>query len=92
MEERILKPATETERLTGVLIPSGWNARFDVTSLSLACDGEREVGIENLSEYPELLSLLRRQVEVAGIVEKDGDFETLRISSFKVVSDINANK
>ncbi len=90
MEERILKPATE--RLTGVLIPSGWNARFDVISLSLACDGEREVGIENFSEYPELLGFLRRQVEVSGIVEKNGDFETLRISSFEVVNDINTNK
>ncbi|MBI9112172.1 hypothetical protein [Maridesulfovibrio ferrireducens] len=92
MEEKMIIPETEKEILVGVLIPSGWNARFDVINLSLACDEEREVGIGNLEEHPELFNLLRRQIEVAGTVMKDGEFEIVKVVSFKVVSDSNTNK
>ena len=78
------KEKAAQETVVGVFIPDGWDADFRVTSLFLACDGEREIAVRNLVERPELLDLVRRRARVTGTVAADGlreimDVETVRL-------------
>ena len=78
------KKRSAQQAVVGVFIPDGWDADFRVTSVFLACDGEREIAVRNLAERPELLGLVRRRARVTGTVAEDGareimDVETVRL-------------
>ncbi|MFH1913818.1 MAG: hypothetical protein ABIK45_06055 [Pseudomonadota bacterium] len=79
------------ETAVGVLIPHGWDDNFSVTSVSLACDGEREIVIGNLDNHPGLLVLLRRRVSLTGAVTRDERGECMTVESYKPVGEDDGN-
>ncbi|MUM76454.1 hypothetical protein GKC30_02265 [Pseudodesulfovibrio sp. F-1] len=91
MGDRTRTSAPGHEIAVGVLIPHGWDDNFSVTSVSLACEGEREIVIGNLESHPGLLVLLRRRVRLTGTVARDGEGETMTVEGYKPVADSDAN-
>jgi transcriptional accessory protein Tex/SPT6 len=76
-----------SETVIGVLIPHGWDEDFSVTSVSLACDGEREIVIDNLSRHPGLLALLRKRLRVTGSVVRSGQGESMDVNTYHPLGD-----
>jgi hypothetical protein len=86
---RTSTPAKET--VIGVLIPHGWDENFSVTSISLACDGEREIVIGNLNRHPGLLDLLRKRIRATGAVMRGGQGESMNVDAYQPLADIDGN-
>lgn len=86
---RTSTPGSET--VIGVLIPHGWDESFSVTSVSLACDGEREIVIGNLDKLPGLLVLLRKRVSLSGAVRRDEQGETMDVRSYQPAAEADGN-
>jgi len=91
MGSRTRTSAPGRETAVGVLIPHGWDDNFKVTSVSLACDGEREIVIGNLENHPGLLVLLRKRVSLTGTVARDGEGETMSVETYKPVAETDGN-
>jgi hypothetical protein len=87
--KRTSSPGSET--VIGVLIPHGWDESFSVTSVSLACDGEREIVIGNLDNHPGLLVLLRKRVSLSGAIRRDEHGETMDVRSYGPAADADGN-
>ncbi len=75
------KKEQRKEIVEGVLIPDGWNKDYAVTSLFIACDGEREIAIGNLDDHPELVTMLRKRVRVTGLVARGKTRESIEVES-----------
>lgn len=80
-------PLNHTESVVGVLIPTGWNEQFAVTDMALACDGEREIAVGNLSEHPEMHAIMRRRVRVSGLISRKGMTETIKVIACQLAED-----
>lgn len=79
MERTVTEQSGRVETVEGVFIPDGWNSDFMVTSVFVACDGEREIVVRNLAERPEVLVMLRRRVRVTGLVFRTGWREAMDV-------------
>ena len=67
------------EEVLGVLVPYERDDQFNILKVSVACAGEREVIIENLSQHLEMLEFLREPVLLEGIVTCDETIETINV-------------
>ncbi|MEZ0576746.1 hypothetical protein [Halodesulfovibrio aestuarii] len=63
----------------GVLVPYERDDQFNILKVSIACAGEREIVIENLSQHANLLELLREPVLLKGFISSDGTTETINV-------------
>lgn len=61
-----MNEATDTISIEGVVIPDCWAKDYRVTSVVLACEGERDIAFANLAEFPELLSMSRKRIRISG--------------------------
>jgi hypothetical protein len=92
MGHRTRRSAPESETVIGVLIPHGWDEHFSVTSISLACDGEREIVINNLDAHPGLLVLLRKRISATGTMERDEQGESMAVRSYRPLKESDGNE
>jgi hypothetical protein len=67
------------EKVLGVLVPYERDDQFNILKVSVACAGEREVIVENLSQHLDMLEYLREPVLLEGIVTCDETIETINV-------------
>lgn len=65
------------ETIRGVVVPGEWDNRFQVTALLIACKGEREIRVENLDRFPDLLAMARQEAIITGTISKNGPTESI---------------
>ena len=85
MEKMADKDSLERETVIGVVIPNGWDADFRCTSFFLACDEEREIGIANPMDWPQLADLSRKLVQAEGVVAEGELHEMMEIDSLQQI-------
>ena len=71
-------------RIRGIILPAGWDAEGNVTAVSLCTSEEEEYLVRTNMKIGELLRFLRKDVEVAGYVEKVGKKKYITIETFIV--------
>ncbi|CCH50229.1 hypothetical protein [Pseudodesulfovibrio piezophilus] len=71
--------------IRGVIVPEQWDDHFKVTGVHVACPGEREVRIVNLTSFPALKSLAQSEAIFTGIIKKSGLLETIQLESFTLL-------
>ncbi|MFA9394703.1 MAG: hypothetical protein ACERJ1_08315 [Halodesulfovibrio sp.] len=77
------------EKVLGVLVPYERDDQFNILKVSVACAGEREVIIENLSQHLDMLEFLREPVLLEGIVTCGEAIETINVK--KVIPFVNSD-
>ncbi|QGY39545.1 hypothetical protein GM415_05235 [Pseudodesulfovibrio cashew] len=70
------------ETIRGVVVPEQWDDQFRVTEVHIACEGEREVRVENLDRFPVLLSLSQTEAVFTGSVLRSDMGESIIVESF----------
>ncbi|MEW6440161.1 MAG: hypothetical protein AB1640_04425 [bacterium] len=66
------KKADILVRMRGIVTPSDWDEQNQVTAITLATVDEQEYRIHQDNKGKQLLRMLRREVEVCGVVGTDG--------------------
>lgn len=73
---------TSRETIRGMVVPAQWNDRFQVTGVLVACRDEREIRVENLETFPVLKELAQKEALFTGVVQKNGNAESIHLESF----------
>lgn len=73
------------ETLVGVVIPDMWDEDYEVISVYLSCQGEKEVSILNLDQFPALLRMVQMEIVVTGLVDKQSEGEAVIIESISIL-------
>ena len=58
--------------LKGILIPSNWDEKGNITSLKIASANEKEYVISNQDVSDMILTYLRKEITVTGVLEQWG--------------------
>lgn len=66
------KKADNPLKMRGIITPSAWDAQNKVTAITLSTVDEQEYRIHQNNKGKELFRLLRKAVEVSGVVGLDG--------------------
>ena len=73
------------ETLTGSVLPGTWDREYRITGVVIACDGERELNVSNLSCHPHLSDLCRSMVRVSGVTSWHGAREGILVEDFQIL-------
>jgi hypothetical protein len=68
--------------IKGIVIPAAWDQEGNIISLAIATNDEQEYLIDNRQRITNLISLLRQEVEVQGIIEQTGKNKIIRLVSY----------
>jgi hypothetical protein len=71
--------------IRGLVTPAEWDETGKVTGIAISGFNEEEYAIEGDPKGRELLSLLRKEVEVKGTVEWGGENRVIRISRYDLI-------
>ena len=74
----------ETITIRGILIPSAWNEKGDVVALFIATYNEEKYLVSDRQMVQKLLSLLRKRVEVNGIIHRQDPNRVIDIRDVKI--------
>jgi hypothetical protein len=67
--------------IKGIVIPAAWDQEGNIISLAIATNDEQEYLIDNRQRITNLISLLRQEVEVEGIIEQTEKNKIIRLAS-----------
>ncbi len=73
------------ESLTGSVLPDTWDGDYRVTGVVIACEGERELAVSNLSSHPHLSDLCRSMIRVSGMTSRHGGREEIFVEDFRLL-------
>ena len=65
--------------INGIIIPVDWDANGNITGLAIATHREEEYYIESDDKAAELMSLLRKEVRITGVVRSKGEKKIIKI-------------
>jgi len=66
----------------GIVIPASWDAKGNVTEVAIATYHEEEYFVEEMSLVNKLQKLLRKEVEVTGIIKNRGGKKIINVQKF----------
>lgn len=66
-----MEPNKKEITLRGIIVPVGWDQNGNITRIALMSHDEEEYLLEENTNRDELLSLMRRQVEVRGLAREE---------------------
>ena len=69
-------------KIRGIIVPSEWDEKGTVISISLSTFDEDEYLIEKDEKGGQLLLLIREEVEVRGIVREEDGNKIIRIKKY----------
>ena len=78
--------------LTGIILPSEWDARGRITKLSLSTFDEEEYLLDFGDKEKELLLLVRKEVEIKGTLQKSPYQKRIKVESYNLIHDDAAEK
>lgn len=85
MKQQVQHTHSRKETLRGFVVPEQWDDQFQVTEVLIACNGEREVRVENVDKFPQLLSSTQQAVAVTGMVRQNQRSESILVESYEVL-------
>jgi len=71
-------------KIRGVVVPMAWDERGNVVAIALSTHDEHEYGIDREGKGEELLSLIRKEIVVNGIVTEKGKKKVIKILNYSV--------
>ena len=80
-------------RITGLVIPAGWDNNGNVVDLAIATRDEEEYLISGKDQVDRLKSMLRQEVEIKGILQTKEGKKVIQVKRFsKLETQSNKNK
>ena len=65
--------------IRGIIIPVNWDAKGNVIGLAVATHKEEEYFIEDDGKASKLISFLRQEVKITGVIKNKGGKKTIEI-------------
>jgi hypothetical protein len=83
-----MKPMTKNQNrvvtVSGIILPTEWDEKGDVTGVAIHTFDEEKYYVENLNERSELLAQLRTRMKVTGILKRGADGNRFTIKGYKI--------
>jgi hypothetical protein len=70
--------------VTGVAIPTDWDDKGNVVGIAIYSHDETEYFVDKKGKGPELLPLIRKVVEVSGVVREEENRKIITVRKFNV--------
>jgi hypothetical protein len=70
--------------VTGVVVPTDWDEKGNVVSIAISSHDEIEYFVDKKGKGPELLPLIRKEVEVRGVVREEENRKFITIRKFSI--------
>ena len=68
----------------GVIIPMDWDEHGNVVALAISSNDEKEYMVDKKGKGKELLSLIRKEVEVRGVITEADQKKIIRVSKYSL--------
>ena len=65
--------------IKGIIIPVNWDAKGNVIGMAIATHKEEEYFIEDDGKAPKLISFLRQEVKITGVLKNKGGKKIIKI-------------
>jgi hypothetical protein len=65
--------------IKGIIIPVNWDAKGNVIGMAIATHKEEEYFIENGGKASKLISFLRQEVKITGVIKNKGGKKIIKI-------------
>jgi len=82
-----MKKADKPITIKGLVIPVDWDEKGKVIAAAISTHDEDEYLIERIYKGQELLDLLRREVEVRGLVREKQNKKKIRVQEYSIGKD-----
>ena len=82
-----MKKAHKPITIKGLVIPVDWDEKGKVIAAAISTHDEDEYLIERIYKGQELLDLLRREVEVRGLVREKENKKKIRVQEYSIGKD-----
>ncbi len=84
---RKMKKGDKPITIKGLVMPVDWDEKGKVIAAAISTCDEEEYLIENIYKGEELLGLLRREVEVRGVVRERQNKKKIRVQEYTISKD-----
>jgi len=81
----VKKPRNKPIVVKGVVVPTDWDEHGNVVALAISSNDEKEYMVDKKGKGKELLGLIRKEVEVRGVISDEDDREVIRVSRYTLV-------
>jgi len=86
MMESSQKPAGKKIKTKGIIIPTDWDEKGNVSAIVISTHNEEEYKIELNKKGRELLALIREPVKVTGILRTDKTSKVIDIEKYSIIT------
>jgi len=80
----VKKPRSKTTVVKGVVIPTDWDEHGNVVALAISSNDEKEYIVDNKGKGKDLLGLIRKEVEVRGVITEEDQRKIIRVSKYSL--------
>ena len=67
-----------------MIIPTDWDEHGNVVALAISSNDEKEYMVDKKGKGRELLGLIRKEVEVRGVITEEDQKKTIRVSKYSL--------
>lgn len=78
-------PTPRKETVRGFVVPEQWDDQYRVTRVIIACNGERDIRVENFEKFPMLLTFSQTEASITGIIRNDHGVESILVEQLSPV-------
>jgi hypothetical protein len=78
------KPRKKTTVVKGVVVPTDWDEQGNVVALAISSNDEKEYMVDKKGKGRDLLGLIRKEVEVRGVIREEDDRKIIRVSKYSL--------
>jgi hypothetical protein len=78
----VRKPRSKLIAVTGVVIPTDWDEKGNAVDIAISSHDETEYFVDKKGKGPELLPLIRKEVEVRGVVREEENRKVITVRKF----------
>jgi 5S rRNA maturation endonuclease (ribonuclease M5) len=68
----------------GVIIPTDWDEHGNVIALAISSNDEKEYMVDKKGKGKELLGLIRKEVEVRGVITEEDQKKIIRVTKYSL--------
>ncbi|MBU0961702.1 MAG: hypothetical protein KKD01_13215 [Proteobacteria bacterium] len=72
--------------IVGVLVPDQWKGNGEISGLALFTNDEKKYVLTYTNQEEELMSMLRRKIEISGLLKSEAQEKTILVTCFRPVS------
>jgi hypothetical protein len=67
--------------ISGIVIPTNWDEKGNVVCVAIATHEEEDYFVEEYEQVARLKTFLRQEVEVSGVLRKEGSKKIIKIAT-----------